>query len=80
MVNLLIRWSLAHRVPDAFERNSMFEEHMAHFLARVASGTLPARSTLESAIAVQRIALASHQSAALGRHVRPQDVRPDFAP
>jgi len=71
---------VAHRVPDGFERNSMFREHMRVFQERVFSNALPALSTLESAIATQRIALASHKSSALGRHVRPDQIDADFAP
>lgn len=63
-----------HQVPPGFERNTMFREHMAHFLHRIEDPALPAVSPLADAEAVLRLALASHQSNAERRFVCPDDV------
>jgi predicted dehydrogenase len=65
---------VVHRVPDGFERNTLFRDHMAHFLRRIAQPDLPASSPLADAVAVLRIALAAHQSDRERRFVRPGDV------
>ncbi len=62
-----------HRVPTGFERNTMFREHMAHFLQRIQTPALPAISSLADAEAVLRLALATHLSSAERRHVRPAE-------
>jgi hypothetical protein len=63
-----------HRVPASFERNTMFREHMAHFLQRIQTPALPAISSLADAEAVLRLALATHLSSAERRHVRPTEL------
>jgi predicted dehydrogenase len=63
-----------HQVPPGFERNTMFREHMAHFLQRIEDPALPTVSSLADAEAVLRLALASHQSNAERRFVCPGDV------
>lgn len=65
--------SVVHQVPDGFERNTMFCQHMTHFLQRIAQPTLPAVSPLPDAIDVLRLALASHVSSDQRRNVRPQE-------
>jgi len=60
---------IVHRVPDGFERNTMFRDHMTHFLRRVAGSGGDAASPLQDAVHVLRIALASHQSTSERRHV-----------
>lgn len=65
---------IVHRVPTGFERNTMFREHMAHFLHRIETPMLPAISSLTDAEAVLRLALAAHQSSAERRHVRPTEI------
>lgn len=71
---------IVHRVPAGFERNHMFEDHMRHFLARVADPTLPAISSLHDGIAALRVALATHQSAEERRNIRPDEVTHHFEP
>lgn len=68
--------SVVHQVPDGFERNTMFRQHMAHFLQRIAQPALPAASPLPDAIDVLRLALASHVSSDQRRNVRPQVLTP----
>lgn len=68
--------SVVHQVPDGFERNTMFRQHMAHFLQRIAQPALPAASPLPDAIDVLRLALASHVSSDERRNVRPQELTP----
>lgn len=63
-----------HRVPAEFERNSMFRDHMAHFLNRVRNPALPAASSLQESVAAMRVALACHQSAAERRCVHPAQI------
>jgi len=63
-----------HRVPAGFERNTMFVEHMSHFLRRIDDPSLPAVSPLDDAVAVLRTALACHRSAAERRAVRPAEL------
>lgn len=63
-----------HQVPAGFERNTMFREHMAHFLRRVEDPAMPAVSSLADAEAVLRLALATHLSSAERRHVRPAEL------
>lgn len=63
-----------HRVPAGFERNTMFVEHMAHFLRRLGDPSLPPVSPLDDSVAVLRTALACHRSAAERRAVRPADL------
>jgi len=65
---------VVHRVPADFERNSMFREHMAHFLQRTKNPALPAVSSLADAEAVLRLALATHLSSAERRSVRPAEL------
>jgi predicted dehydrogenase len=65
---------IVHRVPASFERNTMFCEHMAHFLQRIQTPALPAISSLADAEAVLRLALATHLSSSERRHVRPAEL------
>ncbi|WP_291011770.1 Gfo/Idh/MocA family oxidoreductase [Hydrogenophaga sp.] len=67
---------VVHRVPEGFERNTLFRDHMAHFLQRIEKPSLPASSSLADAVSVLRIALAAHQSDRERRCVRPEDVTP----
>ena len=67
---------VVHRVPEGFERNTLFRDHMAHFLQRIETPALEASSPLADAVSVLRIALAAHQSDRQRRFVRPDDVTP----
>lgn len=67
---------VVHQVPTGFERNTMFRQHMAHFLQRIAQPVLAAASPLPDAIDVLRLALASHVSSDERRNVRPQELTP----
>lgn len=60
---------IVHRVPEGFERNTMFRDHMTHFLRRIGGSGADAASPLRDAVHVLRAALASHQSASERRHV-----------
>jgi len=71
---------IVHRVPAHFERNQMFEDHMRHFLARIANPALPAISSLQDGVTALRVALATHQSAEERRNIRPDDVAHHFEP
>lgn len=71
---------VAHQVPPGFERNTMFRQHMAHFLARIAQPTLHAVSPLPDAIDVLRLALASHIASDERRHVDPRSLSPISVP
>ncbi len=70
------RQRLVHSVPDGFARNTLFLDHMAHFLARLNDVALAPISSLEDAVSALRVALACHRSATDGRHVRPADLTP----
>jgi predicted dehydrogenase len=65
---------VVHRVPDGFERNTLFRAHMAHFLQRLENPAVVPSSSLADAVSVLRIALAAHQSDQQRRCVRPGDV------
>lgn len=67
---------VVHRVPAGFERNTMFIDHMARFLARAAGEPLAAASPLVEAVQALRVALAAHRSASARRAVRPVDIEP----
>jgi len=56
-------------LPDDFERNDLFREEMAHFLA-VARGEAAPLCTLEDGIWAQKLAMAAHDSSASGRIIR----------
>jgi len=65
---------VVHRIPPGFERNTMFMEHMGHFLKRVAQPSEPPASSLPDAAHVLRVAIAAHQSAHEHRQVKPYDA------
>jgi len=65
---------VVHRVPAGFERNTMFRQHMAHFLKRIEQPALSAASPLADAVAVLQLALAAHQSAEQRRCIRPAEL------
>ena len=65
---------VVHRIPAGFERNTMFLEHMGHFLKRVAQPSEPPASSLPDAAHVLRVAIAAHQSAHDHRQVKPYDA------
>jgi len=80
-VSGVVTWSgsdnssvVVHRVPLEFERNTMFLEHMAHFLHRL-QGTADAPvSSIDDSVGALRIALAAHKAAELRRNVHPADI------
>lgn len=55
-------------VPPNFERNTLFLEEMRHFIEILSRGALP-RCTLEDGIRALEVAMAAHQSAALGQRI-----------
>ena len=66
---------VVHQVPAQFERNTMFQQHMAHFLKRIRQPQMAAASSLEDSVAVLKVALAAHESSATRCFVRPQALR-----
>lgn len=64
---------LVHRVESDFGRNSMFFSHMEHMVKRVTRPDIEARSSLSDSVAVLRVALAAHLSAASRRQVAPHE-------
>jgi predicted dehydrogenase len=65
---------VVHRIPPDFERNTMFMEHMRHFLKRVANPSESPLSPLSDAVHVLRVAIAAHQSAHEEHQVKPYDA------
>jgi predicted dehydrogenase len=65
--------AIVHRVPPGFERNTMYVNHMRHFLDRIKTPGPPGASFADGVRAL-RIALACHRSAAERRHVRPSEI------
>ena len=63
-----------HQDPPHFERNTLFKNHMEHFLRRIADPKLAAISSLDNGVQALRVALAAHLSARQRRHVRPSEV------
>ena len=61
------------RQPESFKRNTMFVDHMKHFLGVIQNGGMPAVS-LENGIQVLKIALAAHRSSKDRLVVRPSDI------
>lgn len=60
---------LVHQVPNGFERNDLFLQHMQAFIDGIKQPEQPLLSPLPDALAVLKVALAAHQSAESGRHV-----------
>lgn len=67
-------FKVLHKVATGFERNTMFIDHMAHFIERLQNPGIPAASSLGDSIAVMRTALACHRSAIEHRCIRPEEV------
>lgn len=70
---------IIHRVPSDFDRNTMFLEHMNHFLSRLSSPELMPASSLDDGIHALRIALACHRSANERCCIRPADIEDHFS-
>jgi predicted dehydrogenase len=68
-----------HKAPASFERNTMFMQHMGHFLKRIEDPSLPAQSTLQDGVAALRVALAAHMSARDRRFVMPEEVTEQYS-
>lgn len=68
---------IADRVPEGFERNDMFVASMRHFLSRLPNRDSKAAASLEEGIAVQRIALAAHESSRKRTFVNPLELSMD---
>lgn len=64
--------AVVHRVPEGFQRNDMFREHMRLFLDRVLGLPGAPVSPLSDSVAVLRTALAAHQSDRERRAVDPR--------
>lgn len=76
-VTLKIKGTSEARVfdqPVSFERNTMFVDHMIHFLNRIKKGGDPAVG-LEDGINVLKVALAAHRASETRRAVRPSEVK-----
>ena len=70
---------LVHRAPIGFERNNMFQSHMAVFLERITNvRAVVASSPLNESIAVLKIALACHQSAESNCWVVPSEIDSNY--
>lgn len=65
---------LVHSAPLGFERNTMFQSHMAVFLERITNASVAAASPLNESIEVLKIALACHQSAEKNYSVVPSGI------
>lgn len=65
---------VVHQTPEGFERNTMFLQHMQHFLRRITDATLAPASSLQEAAHVLRVAIAAHQSAHERRFVKTYDA------
>lgn len=70
---------IVHSVPSDFDRNTMFLEHMNHFLSRLSSPELMAASSLDDGIHALRIALACHRSANERCCIRPANIEDHFS-
>lgn len=65
---------VVHKVPENFDRNSMFIDHMRYFLNRLSAPKESAVS-LDESIHVQRVALAAHESSKTRMFVRPEGLQ-----
>lgn len=61
--------TLVHQVPNGFTRNDLFLQHMKAFIAGIENTAQPVLSPLPDALAVLKVALAAHQSAATKQHI-----------
>ena len=61
-------------LPVSFERNTMFVDHMKHFLNRIKNGGNPAVD-LEDGINVLKVALAAHRASENRRAVKPLEIK-----
>jgi predicted dehydrogenase len=83
--NAIFRWSNAegllryqspeceiiiNRLPEGFERNDLFLNHMAHFLKRLDSSALPPLCKFEDGVAALQVALAAREANSLGKMVK----------
>ena len=76
-VTLKIKGASEARVfdqPASFERNTMFVDHMKHFLNRIKNGGNPAVD-LEDGINVLKVALAARKASENRRAVRPSEIK-----
>lgn len=71
---------LVHGAPFGFERNTMFQSHMAVFLERITKAKAVAASPLNESIEVLKIALACHQSAEKNCWVVPSEINSSYQP
>ncbi len=69
---------LVHSASVGFERNNMFQSHMALFLDRIIGARAVAASPLNESIAVLKIALACHQSAESNCWVVPSEIDSNY--
>ncbi|MDC0601533.1 Gfo/Idh/MocA family oxidoreductase [Aliiglaciecola sp.] len=59
---------------DSFERNNLFENHMAHFLSRVKNKNVLALSSLKDGVMALNTVLTAYKSSAYGRKLPVQSV------
>ena len=60
--------------PASFKKNTMFVDHMKHFLGRIKNGG-SAAVDLKDGIDVLKVALASHKSSETRRAVKPSEIK-----
>ncbi len=58
------------RLPEGFERNDLFLNHMAHFLKRLDSSALPPLCKFEDGVAALKVALGAREADMRGQRVR----------
>jgi predicted dehydrogenase len=67
-------YEIVHRLPDGFQRNSMYLNQMKNFLMRLTNHGSGPTASIEEGAAALRVALACHRSVEERRVVRPEEI------
>lgn len=60
---------LENKVPKCFSRNDLFKDHMIHFISTIKDRSKKPRSSLNAGINALKLALATHASSNLKKHI-----------
>jgi predicted dehydrogenase len=65
---------ILHCVSDEFQRNTMFNAHMTHFINRLKNTHIGPASSIKDGIQNLKVALACHKSSEERRYIRPEEI------
>jgi len=69
---------ILHRVPSAFDRNTMFNSHMSYFIRRLSDSKLTPASSIEDGISALQVALACHKSSEERCYINPKEIDENY--